>query len=75
MDCSVVRRLCVRHVYATARCDLSFNQAGLPRAGIMRGLFQYGLLHFGQFFGSGVPCCLGAQRCQHRSHRKPSILM
>ena len=51
----------LRHsgTYATACPDWSLSHAGLPRDGVIRGLFQYGLLHFGQFFGSGTCLVFG----------------
>jgi hypothetical protein len=37
------------------------------------GVFQYGLLHFGQTFGSTSP--LATHSCPHRSHRNPSSVI
>ena len=46
---------------------------GLGFASDCLGVFQYGLLHFGQTFGSPSASALGAQMCPHRSHFQPEI--
>jgi hypothetical protein len=39
--------------------------------GVLRGRFQYGLLHFGQTRGSPAVSCFGTQVWPHRSQRQP----
>jgi hypothetical protein len=39
-----------------------------PLVALFRGVFQYGLLHFGQTFGSSKFPCRGTQVCSHLSH-------
>jgi len=50
----------------------AFRASGFA-ASFRRGVFQYGLLHFGQTSGS-LLFSRGTHSCPHRSHRKPQIL-